>query len=200
MGHHHEGTAASTYFFYLKLKSSWCTESLCSRIIPWEQNVSSAQSAFSSGAWQASKSPIDHLDAAPLGLYSLIGQPFPISRLAVSVRSPSSADLMADPCLSFCSFRLMPTRRLLLDDERPVAIGGRAMDLLIALVEGAGKVLSKHELMRRVWSGMTVEESNLKVQISVIRRALGEGQSGNRCIVTVPRRGYTFVAPIKASL
>ncbi|HZB93019.1 MAG TPA: winged helix-turn-helix domain-containing protein, partial [Stellaceae bacterium] len=69
-------------------------------------------------------------------------------------------------------------------------------DILAALVERAGEVVGKEELIARVWQQTFVEESNLKIQVSALRRALGDGQSGHRYVVTVPGRGYNFVAPV----
>jgi predicted ATPase/DNA-binding winged helix-turn-helix (wHTH) protein len=98
--------------------------------------------------------------------------------------------------ISFDSFRLFPGQRLLLDADRPVRLGSRALDILTVLVEHAGRVVSKEELIARVWPNVFVEESNLKIQVSALRRAMGDGQVGARYIVTVPGRGYEFVAPV----
>src|SRR5258707_8650906 len=98
--------------------------------------------------------------------------------------------------ISFGPFRLFPARRLLLEGEQPVRLGSRAFDILAALVERAGEVTSKDELIARAWPETFVEEANLKIQVSALRRALGDGQGGQRCIVTVPGRGYNFVAPV----
>src|SRR5258708_23036692 len=97
---------------------------------------------------------------------------------------------------SFGPFRLFPARRLLLEGEQPVRLGSRAFDILAALVERAGEVTSKEELIARAWPETFVEEANLKIQVSALRRALGDGQGGQRYIVTVPGRGYNFVAPV----
>jgi len=77
-----------------------------------------------------------------------------------------------------------------------VRLGSRAFDILAALVERAGEVVSKEELIARGWPQTFVEEANLKIQVSALRRALGDGQSGHRYVVTVPGRGYNFVAPV----
>ena len=74
--------------------------------------------------------------------------------------------------------------------------GGRAFDILAALVERAGEVVGKEELIARAWPQTFVEELNLKIQVSALRRALGDGQNGHRYIVTVPGQGYNFVASI----
>src|SRR6266516_1413789 len=72
----------------------------------------------------------------------------------------------------------------------------RAFDILAALVEHAGEVVSKKELIARVWPKTFVEDANLKIQVSALRRALGDGQGGHRYVITVPGRGYNFVAPV----
>src|SRR5262245_12970569 len=96
----------------------------------------------------------------------------------------------------FGRFRLIPARKLLLDGEKPVRLGSRACDILIALVERPGELLSNQELMHHVWPNTFVEEGNLRVHLAALRRALGDGQAGNRYIVNTPGRGYSFVAPV----
>jgi predicted ATPase/DNA-binding winged helix-turn-helix (wHTH) protein len=98
----------------------------------------------------------------------------------------------------FGPFRLLAGERLLLEGDKPVRLGSRAFDILAALVERAGQVVGKEELIARVWPKAFVEESNLKIQVSALRRALGDGQNGHRYIVTLPGRGYNFVAPMHA--
>src|SRR5271167_4705516 len=105
---------------------------------------------------------------------------------------------MDEPAISFGPFRLFPAQRLLLEGDRPVRLGSRALDILTALVERAGEVVGKNELIARAWPTTTVEEGNLKLQVSALRRALGDGQGGHRYVVTVPGRGYNFVAHIHA--
>jgi predicted ATPase len=85
---------------------------------------------------------------------------------------------------------------LLLDGEEPVHLGSRACEILTALVERAGELLSNQELMRRVWPDTFVEDGNLRVHVAALRRALRDGQAGNRYITNVPGRGYCFVAPV----
>jgi predicted ATPase/DNA-binding winged helix-turn-helix (wHTH) protein len=98
--------------------------------------------------------------------------------------------------ISFGPFRLLAEQRLLLEGDKPVRLSSRAFDILTALVERAGEVVGKGELIARAWPQTFVEESNLKIQVSVLRRALGDGQGGHRYVVTVPGRGYNFVAPV----
>jgi predicted ATPase/DNA-binding winged helix-turn-helix (wHTH) protein len=111
------------------------------------------------------------------------------------------ADLRATtsgkPAISFGPFRLVAAQRLLLEGDKPVRLGSRAFDILTALVERAGEVVGKAELIARAWPTTFVEEANLKIQVSALRRALGDGQGDNRYVATVVGRGYNFVAPIR---
>jgi DNA-binding winged helix-turn-helix (wHTH) protein len=97
---------------------------------------------------------------------------------------------------AFGLFRLFPLQRLLLEGDERAQIGSRAFDILTVLVQRAGQIVGKHELMARVWPNVFVEDSNLKTQVSGLRRVLGEGRTGRRYIVTVSGRGYNFVAPV----
>ena len=103
---------------------------------------------------------------------------------------------MNGDAISFGPFQLLAGQRLLLEGDKAVRLGGRAFDILAALVERAGEVVGKEELIARAWPQTFVEESNLKIQVSALRRALGDGQDGHRYIVTVPGQGYNFVASI----
>src|SRR6266481_3727020 len=106
-------------------------------------------------------------------------------------------DLVAsERAISFGPFRLVPTQRLLLEDDNPVRVGSRALDILTALVERPGELVGKHELMARVWRDTFVEEGNLKFQVGALRRALGDGRGGRRYIATSAGQGYRFVAPV----
>src|ERR1700723_3984491 len=104
---------------------------------------------------------------------------------------------MGEPSISFGPFRLLSGQRLLLEGGKPVLLGSRAFEILTALVERAGEVVSKEELIARAWPATFVDEANLKIQVSALRRALGDGQGDNRYIATVVGRGYNFVAPIR---
>src|SRR5712664_4896272 len=99
--------------------------------------------------------------------------------------------------ISFGPYLLLAEERLLIEGDRPLRLGGRAFDILVFLIERAGEVVGKEELMARAWPQTFVEEANLKIQVSALRRALGDGQGGNRYIVTVVGRGYNFVAPVR---
>jgi DNA-binding winged helix-turn-helix (wHTH) protein len=98
---------------------------------------------------------------------------------------------------SFGPFRLIPEQQLLVEDGKQVNVGARVLELLRVLVEHSGKVVSKDELIACIWPDTCVSESNLKVQIAALRRALGEGRRGERYVATVNGRGYRFVAPVK---
>jgi DNA-binding winged helix-turn-helix (wHTH) protein len=88
--------------------------------------------------------------------------------------------------ISFGPFRLLTGQRLLLEGDRQVRLGSRAFDILTALLERAGEVVGKEHLIARAWPHTFVEEANLKIQVSALRRALGDGQRGNRYLITVP--------------
>jgi predicted ATPase/DNA-binding winged helix-turn-helix (wHTH) protein len=102
--------------------------------------------------------------------------------------------------LSFGQFDLFVPERLLKRADEPVPLGGRALDILIALAERAGEVVTHKELIERVWPDVNVEEANLRVHISALRKALGDGRDGARYISSVAGRGYCLVAPIKHTL
>jgi TolB-like protein/Tfp pilus assembly protein PilF len=91
------------------------------------------------------------------------------------------------PDYRFGRFRLQPAAQRLLVDDKAATLGPRAFDLLVALVERAGRLVSKAELLDRVWPGLVVEENNLQVQVSALRKILGPD-----AIATVPGRGYRF--------
>jgi DNA-binding winged helix-turn-helix (wHTH) protein len=99
--------------------------------------------------------------------------------------------------ISFGRFRLLPAQFLLLEGDKPVPLGSRAMHILIVLLERPGELVTKQELMARVWPNVFVEPANLSVHISALRRALRDGRDGSRFIINIPGRGYCFVAPIR---
>src|SRR5262245_63131595 len=103
------------------------------------------------------------------------------------------------PVYEFGPFRLDVRERRLLCDGQPVPLTTKVFDTLRVLVEHAGRLLTKDELMRCVWPDSVVEENNLNHNISVLRRAVGEQATGQRYIETVPRVGYRFVADVKQS-
>ena len=99
----------------------------------------------------------------------------------------------------FGRFRIRTEDRVLLRDHEIVPLTPKVFDILLALVEGSGQVISKDGLMKKVWPDSFVEEGNLTQNISLLRKALGEGQNGHQYIETVARRGYRFVAQVRES-
>src|SRR5438445_9875602 len=97
--------------------------------------------------------------------------------------------------IEFGHFRVVPHRRELLAAGRPIHLGGRTFDVLMALIEGQGAVVGKDALMGRVWPNRIVEESSLHVQISALRNAFGAHRD---LIRTVSGRGYQFTGEIRA--
>jgi TolB-like protein/DNA-binding winged helix-turn-helix (wHTH) protein/Tfp pilus assembly protein PilF len=97
----------------------------------------------------------------------------------------------------FGSFQLFPEERQLLRDNQPVPLTPKTFDLLVVLVENSGHLIEKSELLKRIWPDSFVEEANLSVNVSALRRALGEGPNEHQFVETVPRRGYRFVADVK---
>ncbi|HKU98322.1 MAG TPA: winged helix-turn-helix domain-containing protein, partial [Vineibacter sp.] len=95
---------------------------------------------------------------------------------------------MSEEGIVFGRWRLLPRTRLLVGDGERVALGGRAADVLLTLIEARGAVVTKEALMRRAWHGRFVEEGNLAVQISALRKAFGA--DGAEIVVTVPGVGY----------
>ena len=87
-------------------------------------------------------------------------------------------------------FRFDLRQRELKRDGIPVQLGSRARDILWVLASANGEVVSKDEFMTRVWPGLVVEENNIQVHISALRKAIDEGKDGQSCVVTVPGRGY----------
>ena len=105
----------------------------------------------------------------------------------------------AERAISFGSFRLLPAQQLLLEGEAPVRLGSRALEILIALADRAGELVSKAELMAHVWPDTFVDENTLRVHVAGLRKVLGDGQPGRRYLANVPGRGYRFVAPVELS-
>ena len=98
----------------------------------------------------------------------------------------------------FGGFRLDAARRLLFDrDKHPIPLKPKVFDTLLYLVEHAGELLDKERLIKAVWGDVIVEENSLNQNVSLLRRVLGESPGDNEYIVTVPGRGYRFVATVK---
>jgi DNA-binding winged helix-turn-helix (wHTH) protein/Tol biopolymer transport system component len=100
------------------------------------------------------------------------------------------------PVFVFSDFRVDPNRRLLLHGDETVALHPKAFELLLMLVENRDRVISKNELLNTIWEGQFVEENNLAVQVSALRKVYGENSREHRFIVTVPGRGYRFVSDV----
>jgi predicted ATPase/DNA-binding winged helix-turn-helix (wHTH) protein len=98
--------------------------------------------------------------------------------------------------LRFGPFELNVAERSLRKASQVIPIGGRAYDILIALLENAGEVVGKAELIARAWPDVTVEEGSLRVHLSALRKALGDGQFGNKYIASLQGQGYSFIAPV----
>ena len=109
----------------------------------------------------------------------------------------SLIDLNTASVLHFGPYAFHLRQRLILDGDRPLRMGGRALDILQVLVERAGRVVRKEQLIALVWPTSVVEEINLRVHIAALRRALGDGENGQRYIVNVPQCGYSFIAPVR---
>src|SRR5262249_47790834 len=107
----------------------------------------------------------------------------------------------ADSVYEFGDFRLMAAQRRLTasSDGRPIELTPKAFDTLHFLLQHPAELLDKSTLIAAVWPNVVVEENNLNQVISALRRALGDGSGGRRFIVTVPGRGYQFVAPVRES-
>lgn len=113
----------------------------------------------------------------------------------LDVQRPQTA-VAGDEIIAFGPFRLFPAQRRLEREGLCVPLSSRAMDILIALLERAGDVIDKRELIARAWRNMVVDDSNLRVHIAGLRRMLDDGDGGARYVTNVPGRGYCFVGQI----
>src|SRR6201981_243224 len=102
--------------------------------------------------------------------------------------------------LRFGPFELSLGERVLRRDGQVLPLGDRALDILTYLADRPGEVIAKHELIDHVWSDVIVEEGSLRVHVAAIRKALGDGQFGNRYIANVKARGYSFVGTVVVPL
>jgi DNA-binding winged helix-turn-helix (wHTH) protein len=116
--------------------------------------------------------------------------------VVVSTRVREGDFPMDEEAFAFGSFRLIPAQRMLLSNGKPVRLGSRAFDILVALVERAGETIPRNQLVARAWPDTVVEEGALRVHVAALRKALGDGRAGRRYVVNTPGRGYTFVAPV----
>lgn len=119
--------------------------------------------------------------------------PSPLNTNVIAMHAPASP---VEASMAFGRFRLVPARRLLLDAGAPVALGGRALDLLLVLAEHAGEVVRKEDLIASVWPDTVVEETNLRVHVAALRRVLGDAAGGAPIIRNVPGRGYCLATPV----
>lgn len=101
-----------------------------------------------------------------------------------------------DEVFEFGPYSLIPSKRVLLAGHTPVELGGRAFDILTLLLRHHGEVVGRRQILDQVWPGLTIDESNLRVQMSELRRVLGGGK-GSAYIKNVQARGYVFVAPAR---
>src|ERR1700724_2570651 len=121
---------------------------------------------------------------------------FPRRRFSKVVQLPCHIGVKsaAQASLAFGRFRVLLRQRQLLADELPVELGQRAFDLLLALLESDGSLVTKEQLLARVWPGIAVAEDNVKVHVSALRKALGEDRDFIR---TEFGRGYRFTAAVQ---
>jgi DNA-binding winged helix-turn-helix (wHTH) protein len=108
-----------------------------------------------------------------------------------------SSRAAAEATIEFGRFRVLLRQRQLVTDGVPIELGSRAFDLLLVLVEANGSLVTKEELLGRVWPGVFVAEENLKVHISTLRKALGEDRDFIR---TEFGRGYRFTAAVRSTI
>jgi DNA-binding winged helix-turn-helix (wHTH) protein len=140
-------------------------------------------------AWLAQATPVNHADRVFIA-YRLPQGAFYRRILSIPPSDPPLG-------LAFGRFRVLPKHRELLADGRPVKLGGRAFDVLMALIEAHGAVVSKDALMARVWPGRIIEENSLAAQIVALRAGFGAERA---LIRTVSGRGYQFAGEIRNSV
>ena len=99
--------------------------------------------------------------------------------------------------ICFGEFELDLERRRLMREGQPLSLKAKTFDLLVFLVENNGRIISKDEILDKVWAGQFVEEANLSVQISALRKALSETKNEPRFLITIPGVGYKFVADVQ---
>src|ERR1700680_2450032 len=97
-------------------------------------------------------------------------------------KSPLGVSPMDEETFVFGSFRLIPAQRMLLEDEKPLRLGSRALDILVTLVESAGETIGKDRLIARTWPDTLVDEGALRVHVAALRKALGRRQDLARLI------------------
>jgi DNA-binding winged helix-turn-helix (wHTH) protein/TolB-like protein len=115
----------------------------------------------------------------------------------LQIPAKGAMKLTARTLYEFDRFRLDPAEQRLLCGGEPVALTPKAFQILCVLIHNNGRLLNKDELIKQVWPNSFVEEANLSVNISALRKALGDTPDGQKFIETVPKRGYRFVMPIR---
>lgn len=121
------------------------------------------------------------------------------SRRDQSMQTSNQTEPQANNIASFGPFKLNLKQRRLEKGDTPLRLGSRAFDILAVLVERAGKIVSKSDLMERVWPDVAVDERCLRVHVASLRKALGDCEAGARYVITLSGRGYCFVAPVSRS-
>jgi predicted ATPase/DNA-binding winged helix-turn-helix (wHTH) protein len=119
-----------------------------------------------------------------------------IAEVSVGQMATEQTELLIATRISFGPFELNLGERSLKNADETIPLGTRAFDILLTLIERAGEVVGKNELIAKVWPDVTVEEGSLRVHLSALRKALGDGQFGRRYITNVQGRGYSFVGPV----
>ena len=160
-----------------------------------EKGRSERQSMIRDQSLQVRRHSIDRSNTVPRSV-SISNPSINIPEAGGIGRRPLTQAEIASQAFSFGPFRIVPRARLLERDGSRIPVGSRAFDLLCVLVSRAGEVVSKGELMARVWPDLTVEEGNLRVHIAQLRRTLGDDQAAKRYVTNVPGRGYCFVARV----
>lgn len=97
----------------------------------------------------------------------------------------------------FGKYRCDPAEHLLFCDGTPVSLAPKAFEILVVLIQSNGRLLTKEDLMQKVWPDTFVEDANLTINISALRKVLGDSTGNQQFIETVPKRGYRFLAPVK---
>jgi DNA-binding winged helix-turn-helix (wHTH) protein len=120
----------------------------------------------------------------------------PLAAITDSIHSPGKAEAER---IAFGDFVLFPLARLLYRRGVPLDLGSRKLDILCTLAARAGQVVTNRELISAAWRGLVVDHGNLRVQITGLRKALGDGVKGARYIANVRGQGYSFVAPVERS-
>jgi predicted ATPase/DNA-binding winged helix-turn-helix (wHTH) protein len=142
-------------------------------------------------------SDADNQGGRKLPACAVVGLGKAIKAVAADGTASFGTEPMSEECYEFAGFRLFPKRRTLLRGAGRVAIGGRALDLLLLLVSQAGNVVSLDDLMRLVWPNVTVDEANVRVQMAILRKVLSQSDETKGAIDTVPNRGYCFVLSVR---